>query len=123
MHVCSRVWLHYYTIFFRRSFSLYSPCPNLEGIKDVLCYKFRRPTIGQNCSAVCTNKGGHRDAFSNERRQALRISRGLLSRPRATEPRAKQETRSVVCHSLVVDSTFKQSENVAIAVMSSSSCC
>ena len=30
------------------------------------CYKFRRPTIGQNCSAVCTNKGGHRarDAFA-----------------------------------------------------------
>ena len=27
------------------------------------------------------------------------------------------ETRSVLCHSVVVDSTFKQSENVAIAVM------
>ena len=42
-----------------------SSCPNLEGIKDVLFYKFRRPTIGHNCSAVCTNKGGHRDAFAN----------------------------------------------------------
>ena len=43
-------------------------CPFLEGIKesDALCYKFRRPTIGHNCSAVCTNKCGHRDAFSNE---------------------------------------------------------
>ena len=43
----------------------YSLCLNLEGIKDALCYKFRRPTIGQNCTAMCTNKGGHRDAFLN----------------------------------------------------------
>ena len=42
----------------------------------------------------------------------------MLSRPRATEPRAKQEMRSVLCHSLMIDSTFKQSENVAIAVVS-----
>ena len=46
-----------------RSFFLYSPYPNLEGIKDVLCYKFRRHTIDQNCSAMWTIKGGHRDAF------------------------------------------------------------
>ena len=38
------------------SFFLYSPCPNLEGIKDALSYKFRRHTIGQNCCAVCTNE-------------------------------------------------------------------
>ena len=31
---------------------LYSP--NLEGIKDALCYKFIRLTIDQNCSAVYT---------------------------------------------------------------------
>ena len=42
--------------FFRRSIFLYSPCPNLEGIKDALSYKFRRLMIGQNCCAVCTNK-------------------------------------------------------------------
>ena len=30
----------------------------------------------------------------------------------ATEPRTKQEVRSVLCHSLVVDLTFEQSENV-----------
>ena len=72
-------------IFFRRSFFLCSLCPNLEGIKDALCYMFRRPTIGQNCSAVCTNKGGHRDAFSSERREALRVSRGLPSRPLSLE--------------------------------------
>ena len=33
----------------------------------------------------------------------------------ATEPRAKQETRSILFHSLVVDSTF---ENIAIVVVS-----
>ena len=43
-------------IFFRRSIFLYSPCPNLEGIKDALSYKFRRLMIGQNCCAVCTNE-------------------------------------------------------------------
>ena len=92
----------YYTIYNEKYFSddhflyYYNPCPNLKGIKDVLCYKFRRPMIGQNCSAVCTNKGGHRDAFSNERREAPCVSRGLLSRPRATEPRAKRETRSIL---------------------------
>ena len=51
------------------------------------------------------------------------FQKGLLSRPRATEPQAKRETRSVLCHSLMVDSTFEQSENVAIAVVSLSSCC
>ena len=58
-------------IFFRQWFFLYSLCSNLEGIKDALCYKFRRPTIDQNCSAVCA---GHRarDAFLNERREAPR---------------------------------------------------
>ena len=37
----------------------YSPCPYLDGIKDVFCYKFRRLTIGQNGSAMCTDKGDH----------------------------------------------------------------
>ena len=86
-------------IFFRQSFFLYSPCPNLEGTKDVLFYKFRRPTIGQICSAVCTNKGGCRDAFSNEQCEVPRI----FECP--AEPQAKREMRSVLCHSLVVDST------------------
>ena len=38
---------------------LYSLYPYLEDTKDALCYKFRRLTIDQNCSAMCTNKGGH----------------------------------------------------------------
>ena len=37
----------------------------------------------------------------------------------ATEPWAKWATMSVLWHSLVVDSTFEQSENVAIAEVSS----
>ena len=97
-------------IFFGWSFFLYSPCPNVEGIKDALCYKFRRPTIGQNWSAVCTNQGGHRDASSNEQCEARRVSR------------ASREARDEVC-SLSEDSTFEQSKNVAIAVVSFSSCC
>ena len=87
-------------IFFRRLFFLYySPCPNLEGIKDALFYKFRRPTIGQNCSAACTNKPGHRDAFLNERCEAPHVN---FERPaqQVTKPRPKRKTRS-----LVVDST------------------
>ena len=89
--------LYYYTILYNKTYFsdclfLYSLCPNLEGINNVLCYKFRRPTIGQNRSAVCINKSGHRDAFLNERR----VSRGLLSRP---------PSLAVLRHSLVVDST------------------
>ena len=38
----------------------------------------------------------------------------------ATEPQAKRETRSILCHSVVVDLIF---EHVAIAVAISSSCC
>ena len=88
---CKLILVILYTMknIFQMIIFLYSPCPNLEGIKDALCYKFRRPTIGQNCSAMCINKGSHRDAFSNERRKVPHISRGLLSRPHATEPRVK----------------------------------
>ena len=32
----------------------------------------------------------------------------------ATEPRAKREAMSALCHGLVIDSTFERSENVAI---------
>ena len=85
-------------------FHIYSLCPNLKGIKDALFYKFKSPTIGQNCSAVCTNKGGHRDAFSPEQTAPTPLR---FERPaeQATEPQAKQETKSILRHSLVVDST------------------
>ena len=42
---------------FRRTFSYNSPYPNLEGIKDALSYNIRGLMIGQNCCAVCINKG------------------------------------------------------------------
>ena len=43
----------------------------------------------------------------------------------ATEPRVKQEVRSVLCHSLVVDSMFEQSKNIVTTrffVVNLSSC-
>ena len=67
--------------YFRAIIFLYSPYPYLEGIKDALCYKFRRLTIGQNCNAVCTNKGDHRDASLSKCHKMPHFSRGLLSRP------------------------------------------
>ena len=71
--------------FSERQFFLYSLCPNLEGTKDALFYKFKRLIIGQNCSAVCTKEGGHRDAFSSKWCEALYVLRGLLSRPLSLE--------------------------------------
>ena len=65
---------------------LYSPCPNLEGIKDALFYKFKRPTIGQNCSSM-----------SHAQTTAIEI-----------HSRTKLETRSVLHRSLVVDSTKRE---------------
>ena len=73
-------------------------------MKDALFYKFRRPTIGQICSSVCTNKGGHRNASSNKRPKAPRLSRGLLSRPPSLE-QSKRRGLFFVIASLVVDST------------------
>ena len=52
--------------------------------------------IGQNCRAVCINKGGHRDAMKGVKRHTLGM-RGMkyhtLGRPawQATKPRAKLE--------------------------------
>ena len=50
--------------------------------------------IDLNYSAMCTNKAGHRDAFSNEWRKAPRVSRGLL----AQHSRLRRETISILCH-------------------------
>ena len=52
---------------------------------------------------------GHRDACSSEWRKAAARFKGPAQQ--ATKPRVKQEVRSVLCHSLVIDST---GENVAI---------
>ena len=81
----------------------------LEGIKDVLCHRFGRLTIGQNCNTVCANKGGHRDAFSNKLCKAPYVLRGLLSRPRSLKQSKRQALLFVVpINNLVVDSMFKQ---------------
>ena len=47
-----------------------------------------RPMIGQIADgggAMCTNKGGHRDAFLNKWHKVPCISRGLLIRPLSLE--------------------------------------
>ena len=51
------------------------------------------------------------------RARASGASAACFNRPawQATKPRAKREAMSALCHGLVVDSTFKRSENVAIA--------
>ena len=54
---------------------------------------------------------GHRDAFSSSSEQRKRFDRPAQQ---ATEPRAKREVMAALCHGLVVDSMFEQSENVAI---------
>ena len=55
--------------------------------------------------------GGHRDAFSSssERRKAPRVSTGLLGR----SPNLERSERRCLLF-VMVDSTFEQSENVAI---------
>ena len=63
------------------------------------------PRLVRIAVPCCINKGGHRDAFSNEWRKAPRVSRarGLLSRPPSLV-RSKRRGLFFV-HSLVVDST------------------
>ena len=57
---------------------------------------------------------GHRDAFSSSSERRRRPARFDRPARQATEPRAKREAMSALCHGLVVDSTFERSENVAI---------
>ena len=80
----------YKKIFFRRSIFLYSPCPNLEGIKDALFYKFTKLRIGQKCRAMCTNK------VAIETHSRMRgAKRRAFGRPteQVTKPRVKREAR------------------------------
>ena len=73
-----------------------------RGRREVRTTKLR---IGRNCRAVCTKKSGlnasgHRDALSNDRcKSAARFERpAKQALALATEPRAKREARSVLCH-------------------------
>ena len=52
----------------------------------------------------------------HSRARASGASAVRFDRParQATEPRAKREAISALCHGLVVDSTFERSENIAI---------
>ena len=52
----------------------------------------------------------------HSRARASGVSAKHFDRParQATEPQAKREAMSALCHGLVVDSTFERSENVAI---------
>ena len=82
----------------RATIFLYSPCPNLEGIKDAFSYKFRRLTIGQNCVPCAQTRlprpRGHRDAFSSssERRKCRAFQQACLAGHRASS-----EARGDVC--------------------------
>ena len=77
-------------IFFRATIFLYGPCPNLDGIKDMLCNEFRGPQLVR-IAVLCAQTGVaiELDAFSNKKARAQRVSRGLLSRP----PSLKQNER------------------------------
>ena len=78
---------------------LYSPCPNLEGIKDALSYKFRRLMIGQNKIVVpCARTRlpgcrGHRDARASD----TSVSTGLLGTP----PSLKRSERRCLLYVMV----------------------
>ena len=52
----------------------------------------------------------------HSRARASGASAARFDRPvrQATDPRAKREVMSALCHGLVVNSTFERSENVAI---------
>ena len=74
-----------------------------------ILYKFRRLTIGQNCRAVCTNEvaKAYGAIQMHSRAQASGASAARFNRParQATEPRAKRDAMSALCHGLVIDST------------------
>ena len=57
----------------------------------------------------------HSRALELDRASASGASAARFDRSarQATEPRAKREAMSALCHGLVVDSTFERSENVA----------
>ena len=71
---------------------------------------------------MCTNKGGHRDTYILKRmvRSATRFERPAQHAGHVPPSLERSERQSLlfVIIIVVVDSAFKQSENVAIAVMS-----
>ena len=63
-----------------------------------------------------SNEGDHGDAFLNKQQEVLHSSIDLLSRPPSLKQSQRQGLFFVMpVNSLVVDSMFEQSKNVAIA--------
>ena len=89
----------------------------MEGIKDVLSYKFRRLNWSELLCRVhkqgCQGLGA---IEMHSRARASSASAAPFDRPvwQATEPRAKREAMSPLCHGLVVDLMFERSQNIAI---------
>ena len=81
----------------------------------------RSPTSSEDSRLVriivpCRGCRGLGAIEMHSRARASGASATCFDRPaqQATEPRAKQEAMSALCHGLVVDSTFERSENFAI---------
>ena len=55
------------------------------------------------------------ETYSRTNGAKCRVFREACPAAQATESRAKRETMSVLCHSLMVDWTFERSENIAIS--------
>ena len=85
---------NFYSIVFYTCY--YSPCPNLEGIKNALSYKFRRLTIVVvPCAQTrLPRPWGHRDAFSSSSERRKRRAFGQAC---SAGHRASSEARGDVC--------------------------
>ena len=68
------------------------------------------------CAQTRLRLPGPRAIEMHSRARASGASAARFDRParQATEPRAKREAMSALCHGLVVDSTFERSKKVAI---------
>ena len=116
--VCTSKKLLYniqWKIFFRQSFSIHSPCRHgYTSWMHPVAMKCRtggekvhttRLGIDQNCTAMCTKKGGRNDDSYRRNVERSTLSALCFKRPSllsmqvlATEPRAKWEVRSILCH-------------------------
>ena len=72
-------------------------------VRIVLCAQTRLP-----------RPRGHRDVFSSSSYSGASATCFDMPAQQATEPRAKREAMSALCHGLVVDSTFERSENFTV---------
>ena len=103
---------------FRATIFLYSACCNLEGTKDTLCYKIQK---AHNWSELqcCAQTRVAIKMHSWTAWSAARFERPAQHAGHVPPSLERSKMRCVLYHSVVVDLTFEQSENV---VVSSSSC-